>query len=72
MKRLSHVDPGDLIKPQLAAMKEEIKEYMEQEEDVLSYGLFPQVAMEYFKYREAQKYSIDKDLVDDEEKTYPV
>ncbi|MCT4564652.1 MAG: oxaloacetate decarboxylase subunit alpha [Maledivibacter sp.] len=64
--------PGDLIKPQLAAMKEEIKEYMEQEEDVLSYGLFPQVAMEYFKYREAQKYSIDKDLVNDEEKTYPV
>lgn len=66
--------PADLIEPQLRDIKKDIKEYIEQEEDVLSYVLFPKVAMDYFKYREAQKYNIDNDLVDDEdeEKTYPV
>ncbi len=64
--------PADLIAPQLEKFKNEIKEYIEQEEDVLSYALFPGVAMNYFKYREARKYEIDDDLIDDEQKTYPV
>lgn len=64
--------PADLIDPQLEAIKNEIKEYIEQEEDVLSYALFPPVAKKYFEYRQAQKYKIDKDLVDKEDKTYPV
>ncbi|MDF2547889.1 MAG: oxaloacetate decarboxylase subunit alpha, partial [Anaerosolibacter sp.] len=50
----------------------EMKEYLEQEEDVLSYGLFPQVAVEYFKYRQAQKYKIDSAYVDKDQNTYPV
>ena len=29
--------------------------YKEQDEDVLSYALFPQVAMDFFKYRQAQE-----------------
>lgn len=64
--------PADLIAPQLENYKNSIKEYIEQEEDVLSYALFPEVAMKYFKYREARKYEIDDDLIDDEQKTYPV
>lgn len=64
--------PADLIEPQLEDFKKEIKEYFEQEEDVLSYALFPQIALKYFKYREASKYEIDDDLIDEEEKTYPV
>jgi len=64
--------PADLLKPELENYREEIKEYIEQEEDVLSYALFPQVAVKYFKYRQAQKYNIDSDLLNKEENTYPV
>lgn len=64
--------PADLLKPQLEDIKKDMKEYMEQEEDVLSYALFPQVAIEYFKFREAQKYKIDSNLVDKEQKTHPI
>lgn len=64
--------PADLIAPQLETFKREMQEYYEQEEDVLSYGLFPSVAIEYFKYRQAQKYKIDSEYADTSEKTYPV
>ncbi|AIS52429.1 pyruvate carboxylase subunit B [Thermoanaerobacter kivui] len=66
------VRPADLLKPQFEAIKEEIKEYYEQEEDVLSYALFPQVAKKFFEYRRAQKYKIDATLVNMEYMTYPV
>ncbi|SHJ81103.1 oxaloacetate decarboxylase, alpha subunit [Geosporobacter subterraneus DSM 17957] len=64
--------PADLIPSQLETIKNEMKEYFEQEEDVLSYALFPQVALEYFKYRQAKKYQIDSSCADKEQKTYPV
>lgn len=64
--------PADLLKPQLNNIRNEIKEYLEQEEDVLTYALFPQVALNYFKYREAQNYNVDDNLTDDDEKTYPI
>ena len=51
--------PADLIKPELAKYREEIKQYIEQDEDVLSYALFPQVALNYFKYRQANKRKVD-------------
>ena len=47
--------PADLIKPQLADIEKEMAQYKQQDEDVLSYALFPQVATEFFKYREAQQ-----------------
>lgn len=56
--------PADLIKPELAKYRDEIKEYIEQEEDVLSYALFPQVAVNYFKYRQANKYKVDSEVGD--------
>ncbi len=63
--------PADLIKPQLKNMRREVAEYIEQDEDVLSYTLFPQVALNYFKYRQAKKYKIDSELLDKEYQIYP-
>ena len=45
--------PADLLKPELETYREEIKDHIRQEEDVLSYALFPQVAMKFFEAREA-------------------
>lgn len=45
--------PADLLKPELAQYREEIKDHLRQEEDVLSYALFPQVALKFFEAREA-------------------
>lgn len=64
--------PADLMEPQLDQFRNEIKQYIEQEEDVLSYALFPQVALEFFKQRQADRYKIDANLLDEEYKTYPV
>ena len=64
--------PADLMEPQLDEFRNEIKQYIEQEEDVLSYALFPEVAMKFFKQRQADKYKIDTDLLDEENRTYPV
>jgi len=64
--------PADLIEPLMAIEREKIKAYIEEEEDVLSYVLFPNVALDYFKFRQASLYNIDSDLVDTKEKTHPV
>jgi oxaloacetate decarboxylase alpha subunit len=56
----------------LAEFKKEIGEYYTQPEDVLSYALFPQVALEFFKKREARLLELDNDLLDRENKVYPV
>lgn len=64
--------PADSMEPQLEQFKEEIKQYMEQDEDVLSYALFPQIALAFFKQRAAEKYKIDSELLNEEFKTYPV
>ena len=64
--------PADLIAPQLPGFEEAIKDYKEQDEDVLSYALFPQVAMDFFKYRDAQKNKVDVTKADTENKSYPV
>ena len=49
--------PADLIEPQLEKFKNDpvVQQYKQQDEDVLSYALFPAVATEFFKYREAQQ-----------------
>ncbi|GAB6087610.1 oxaloacetate decarboxylase subunit alpha [Alkaliphilus crotonatoxidans] len=62
--------PADTIAPQLEGFKKEVKEFIEQQEDVLTYGLFPQVALEYFKDRRAKKYKIESNYVDMEQKIH--
>ena len=47
-------------------------QYKQQDEDVLSYALFPQVATEFFKYREAQQSKVDAKVADTENGVYPV
>lgn len=64
--------PADLLEPALENYRNEIKEFIEQDEDVLSYALFPQVAINYFKYRRAQKYKIDSTLLDEENVVHPI
>ena len=64
--------PAELIPPQLDKLKEEIAPYMQQDEDVVTYALFPQVAMDYFKYRDAQQTKVDATVADTENKAYPV
>ena len=64
--------PADLIKPQLADIEKEMAQYKQQDEDVLSYALYPQVATEFFKYREAQQNKVDASAADTETKAYPV
>ena len=51
--------PADLLEPQLPKFEEECKQWKEQDEDVLSYALFPAVAKEFFEYRNTQKTGID-------------
>jgi len=47
--------PADDLEPMLDKARKEIMPYYQQEEDVLSYVLFPEVAMEFFKYRANHK-----------------
>ena len=64
--------PADDLEPELEKLEAEIAQYKQQDEDVLSYALFPQVATEFFKYREAQQTKVDVTKADTENKTYPV
>ena len=56
--------PADLLQPEYEAIKQKVIElgYYEKEEDVLSYAVFEQVAENFFKWREAQKKGVDRDL----------
>ena len=49
-----------------------MSQWKTQDEDILTYALFPQVAKEFFEYREAQKTGIDPKAADKANKTYPV
>ena len=66
--------PAHLIEPQLEKFKNDpvVQEYKQQDEDVLSYALFPAVATEFFKYRAAQQSKVDPKAADTENKAYPV
>ena len=64
--------PADLLEPELAKIEAEMKQYKQQDEDVLSYALFPQVATEFFKYREAQQTGVDAKAADTKTGAYPV
>ena len=64
--------PADLLEPGLAKFEEEMKQWKQQDEDVLSYALFPKVATEFFKYREAQHTGVDPAVADTKNGAYPV
>lgn len=56
--------PADALKPELDTLRAEIAPYLEQDEDVLSYALFPEVSKKFFEYRKAKKYGLDADHAD--------
>ncbi|MDO4296542.1 MAG: oxaloacetate decarboxylase subunit alpha [bacterium] len=62
--------PADLIAPELPKFEKACAQWKQQDEDVLSYALFPKVAEEFFKYREAQQTKVDGTMAKD--KSYPV
>ena len=64
--------PADLIPAELDTLRGEMAQWSEQEEDVLTYALFPQVATEFFKYREAQETKVDPKMADTKNGAYPV
>lgn len=64
--------PADNIPNELDALRSEIKAYIEQDEDVLSYALFGQVAIKYFNYRRAEKYKLDTTRGDMKDKVHTV
>lgn len=64
--------PADNIAPELDKYKKEIEEYAIQEEDVLTYALFPQLAIPFFKKREAKLHGVDKEIYDAESKVQPI
>ncbi|QUO21910.1 oxaloacetate decarboxylase subunit alpha [Clostridiaceae bacterium Marseille-Q4143] len=64
--------PADLVDNELPQLESEMAQYKEQDEDVLTYALFPQVATDFFKYREAQETKMDATVADEKNGAYPV
>ena len=64
--------PADDIEPMLPGYEKEVAQWKQQDEDVLTYALFPQVAVDYFKYRQAQETGVDPAAGDSANKAYPV
>ena len=64
--------PADLLDNEMDKLEKEVAPYKEQDEDVLSYALFPQVATDFFKYREAQQTGVDAKTADTKNGAYPV
>lgn len=64
--------PADLIKPELEKLRAEFpQEYLEQDEDVLTMAMFPQVAPKFFEARKNKKYGVDGKHADKENKVHP-
>ena len=64
--------PADLLEPEFETMKKEAAEWTEQEEDILTYAMFPKVAPNFFKARRDKKYGVDSKHSDAADKVHPV
>ncbi|MBS6445320.1 MAG: oxaloacetate decarboxylase subunit alpha [Ruminococcus sp.] len=64
--------PADLLQPELEKLRKECAEWIEQEEDVLSYAQFGQVAVKFFEKRRNAKYGIDGKHGNAETNVHPV
>jgi oxaloacetate decarboxylase alpha subunit len=66
--------PADLLEPELDKLRKEAEAtgFVEQEEDVLSYAQFGQVAVKFFEERRNKKFGIDGKHADAEKKIHPV
>ncbi len=64
--------PADLLEPELEKYRKECAKWYTQEEDVLSYALFPQVAPKFFEYRQAEQLKLDTSVLDKKNNAMPV
>ncbi len=64
--------PADDLAPELEKLCEEVKPWAIQDEDVLSYALFPQVATKFFEWRKNQQYGVDAEHADAANKIHTV
>ncbi|MBQ9950889.1 MAG: pyruvate carboxylase subunit B [Clostridia bacterium] len=64
-------DPSYGVK-KLAEFRKEIGQYIMQEEDVLSYALFPQVAEKFFQARQASQLQLDNSVLDKKNNAMPI
>ena len=64
--------PADDIPPELDKYRQETAKWIQQDEDVLSYALFPQVATKFFEWRQAQQMKADPTEYNAEDGTMPV
>ncbi len=64
--------PADLLEPELETLRKECAEWIEQDEDVLSYAQFPKVATDFFKKRRDKKYGVDSKHGDAAKMVHPV
>jgi len=64
--------PADLIEPELEKLKAECAKWSQQDEDVLSYAMFGQVAEKFFEKRKDKQLGIDAEHADKANKVMPV
>ncbi|MBQ8568841.1 MAG: oxaloacetate decarboxylase subunit alpha [Oscillospiraceae bacterium] len=64
--------PADLLENELEKMRQECAEWLEQEEDVLTYAMFPKVAPKFFEKRRDAKYGVDSAHADSANKVHAV
>ena len=63
---------ADTLAPEMDKLKAEAAKWATQEEDVLTYAMFPQVAPKFFDKRNAKKQGVDGDHVDYANQSHPV
>ena len=64
--------PADKIEPELDKLREEVKPWSEQDEDVLSYAQFGQVAVKFFEQRRNKKLGLNGELLDMDKMIHPM
>lgn len=63
---------ADTLEPEMDKLKAEAAKWVRQEEDVLTYAMFPQVAPKFFEKRNNKLMGVDGDHVDFAGKSHPV
>ncbi len=64
--------PADLLEPELDKLRQECAEWITQEEDVLSYAQFGQVAVKFFEKRRDKQFGLDGVHGDAQKQIHPV
>ena len=63
---------ADTLPPELDKLRDEMRQWYQTEEDVLTYAMFPKVAPKFFEYRAAQQLKVDVSSFDEKDRTMAV